>query len=381
MTMNLYQASNQWAHRPDDERFNNLDQLFTAVSERRANSTEKVVSIRDFNAGVGIDSNDNDILHVNFGKGIQQPTHWAFQQLANLASAPAAYLRSLPPALAAQCLNTSMNDRTNDYFKSLTLTTDESDIMTAATGAKYGRIWDVEVVEAAHQIIEKTGGRFYNPPAYMKRGDRIVMGADGKPLIEPAGLYASDRDVFMFFIDGGSRLEAGGERDVLHRGFFMWNSEVGKATFGLKTFLFRDCCGNHIVWDAQDTITLKIKHTSAAPYRFAEEAVPALKELTAASARPAELQIKRAKEYALPRTRGAEAGSKDGEFEKFLTAHGFSKGEGRKAIEYAEREEGACVSLWDFINGITAYARDLAYVDARIDLETRAGSLLNLVKE
>lgn len=366
---NLMEASTQWATRPDDERFHSMQDLYNAVLARRNASTEMIVKSNQFQAY----SNDDKNLLLDVGHMTAiEPTNWAFGQIASLAQAPAAYLRTLPAPLAAQCLNQSMSKRSVEEYKTLTIATDEVDVLASATGPKYGRIYDAQIVEAAQKIIDRTEGRFYNPPAYMKRAGQLVHGANGEILTEPAGLYASDRDVFMFFIDGGSIIDGGNERDQLNRGFFMWNSEVGKATFGLKAFLFRVVCGNNIVWDATEQFSLKIKHTSGAPYRFADEALPALKELTAASALPAELQIKRAKEYALP---------KDEEFQKFAAKFDFTKAQARKAVEYAEREEGQCATLWDFINGLTAYARDLAHTDSRIELETRAGKLLDIVKE
>jgi len=45
-------------------------------------------------------------------------------------------------------------------------------------------------------------------------------------------LYASDRDVFLFLVDDLNPIEAGrlrdGSPDLYFRGFYCWNSEVGR---------------------------------------------------------------------------------------------------------------------------------------------------------
>jgi len=48
-------------------------------------------------------------------------------------------------------------------------------------------------------------------------------------------------------------------------------------------------------------------------------------------------------------------------------------------VAAADQEEGGARSLMDIVNGITAYARGFKHTDARVDLETKAGKLLELV--
>jgi hypothetical protein len=178
----------------------------------------------------------------------------------------------------------------------------------------------------------------------------------------------------MFMIDGGSILEAG-PRAELHRGFFVWNSEVGSKTFGLCTFLFNTVCGNNIVWGATDVNRLVIRHTSGGPGRFDSQAMPALLDYVNASAAPVEHTIKAASEKIV--WDGKDA-SFAGLLEYLSKASKFSKSELRSAIDFAKAEEGDCRTLWQLVQGFTAYARGFDWVDARIDLETRAGKLLNL---
>lgn len=301
---------------------------------------------------------------LNRGMKSVEPSHWSFGQLAGWIHAPANYLRSIPQPLAVQCINHGIQAtaRENGALKFMAITREGSDVNTlqAVTSTSYGRIWDADVVACAQRIVDHTGGRFYNPKAYV----------NGE--VKPSGLYASDRDVFIFMIDGGSLLDAG-PRAQLNRGFFMWNSEVGSSTFGLTTFLFNVVCGNHIVWGASNVKELRIRHTSGGPYRFDAEAAPSLLAYAQASAQPELDAIKKAQQYLLPEP------AKD-KVVSWIREHGkFTVEEATEAYSFAKAEEGDCRSLWHVVQGLTAYARGFDWVDARVDLETRAGKLMNIV--
>ena len=46
-------------------------------------------------------------------------------------------------------------------------------------------------------------------------------------------------------------------------GFFVWNSEVGRRSFGVQTFWLQAVCQNHIVWDAIEVVEFSRKHTAS----------------------------------------------------------------------------------------------------------------------
>ena len=351
-----YAANREYMSRPADQRFETIDALKAAVDARRMVSFETMADVTDMEF---VPSPEGGIYVAS--KKLPAPalpTHYSFGQAAALVKAPAAYLRTLPNDLAAKALNYGVSQRDAESIKLLSFDDDALDRtrVQAFTSQTYGRIWDADVVAAAQKIVG-ADPRWTNPLEWSgKRG----------------GLYASDRDCFMFFIDGGSMVDGGSDRDQLNRGFFMWNSEVGNATFGIASFLFRVVCGNHIIHNMEGVKLLRIRHTSGGPERFINEAIPALQEYVAASAKPLEETVKRAKLFLLPK--------EENDFSQFFLTKGFSKGEVRRAKAMADQMEGQSAFLWDMVNGFTAIARELAFVDARNDLDKRAGKLLDLVK-
>ena len=65
---------------------------------------------------------------------------------------------------------------------------------------------------------------------------------------------------------------------------------------------------------------------------------------------------------------------------EFLRKRGFSKADTAKIIETVLAEEGRKpASVFDFVQGITALARDKAHQDARLDMECKAKKLLDRV--
>jgi hypothetical protein len=364
--VNLMAASKEWANRPDDERFQTLDALFDSVNGRRMRSTERVAPIGKIKA----EADGQDIV---FNSGIRRvtPSHWAFSQVASAIKAPADYLRRLPVNTAVQCLNDSIGTMATVPYKFMSLTAPDgigNNRLQALTGEHYGRIFDADVVQQARNIVSRTDGRFFNPKAYNRK-----TGA-----IEPSGLYASDRDCFMFLIDGGSFLDIG-PRAQLNRGFFLYNSEVGRRVYGMTMFLHNGVCGNHIVWGASGITELRIRHTSGGPARFIQEAMPTLLNYINESAAPATSAIRRAMDYLLPVTKREEVIEWLTDQSKTNNAK-LTKSEAVGAYDTAMEEEGECRTLWNVIQGVTAHAREFAFIDSRTELEAKVPRLMKLVE-
>lgn len=363
--MELMQASRQWASRPQDERFVSLHELAKKVSRERTLSRAPVVSSRD----IQVIPDANDKL-----KGIQvvgkagvpyTPTNWSFGQLAALGGAPAGYLRKLPAPIVADCMNYGLNFNRNVEEVGLLITKDGTDqSLRAATGPRYGRIWNEEIVEA---LIQQHGdgltGKFRVPGEF---GKQVEVTKNNTTI------YGSDRDIFVFLADEHNRIEMkdrrNGKGGSLARGFFVWNSEVGSNTVGAAFFLFDYVCENRIVWGAQDFKEIRLRHTVTAPSRWIEEITPVLEDYANSAAAPVEQTIRLAQQKRV-----------DDDLDAFLSKR-FTTPQitGIKAAH--EAEEGRPIeSLWDAVTGVTAFAKTIEHQDNRVSMERLGGKLLDLV--
>jgi hypothetical protein len=363
---NLYQASSQWASRPQDECFQEFGKLQDFTLRQKALSEEVDIPLKAIRVEA-TDGNGIRVLGID-GEHVH-PTNWGFKQLCSALGAPAAYLQTLPAPIAVQCLQDGLEKKgeSTESLRWLIQYENESRKranLASVTSVGYGRIWNANVVTPIKGVIDSYDGRFFNPPARNH--------VTGK--MEPSGLYASDRDFFAFFVDGGSvntpTLDDG--KSEIHHGFFASNSDVGGAKYEHLSFGLREVCGNHICWDVSDVKSTAIRHNRRAPERFVSEAMPDLRAFLANSGANLDKMaatIKAAQKFVLP--------TKIEEAVDFMRKRGFTGKESMSALLTAEQEEGTRNSLWDAFNGTTAFARSYLNMDARVNLEKRAGGLLS----
>ena len=369
-------VSSEWFSRPDDERFLSLTELHAAVKTRAERATTRTVETREVRVEASRDDAERLALIVPGRDQPVTPTHWSFDQLASLVGAPAGYLRQLPAPLAGINLQHGLIEQRAELMK--TLETEDGRVeLRAVTGPDYGRIWDHELVAAVMKIAGNgTGDTRWKVPGLL---DWSTMTYN--PLVDitrdTTTLYASDRDVFLFLVDDLHPIEAGrlpnGDPDLFFRGFYAWNSEVGSKTLGMASFYLRAVCMNRNIWGAEGFEEISIRHSKFAANRFAHEAAPALENFASSSPAPFMAGIKAARERIVAR--------KDEDREIFLRKRGFSRGETEKIIATVLEEEGRPPeSIFDFVQGITALARDKPHQDARLDLEGKAAKLLVSVR-
>ncbi|MEA3390905.1 MAG: DUF932 domain-containing protein [Pseudomonadota bacterium] len=365
-------VSSEWFSRPDDERFLSLTDLHTAVKARAERASTRTVETREVRVEASRDNAERLALIVPGRDQPVTPTHWSFGQLASLVGAPAGYLRQLPAPLAGINLQHGLIEHRAELMK--TLETEDGRVeLRAVTGPDYGRIWDHELVAAVMKIAGNgTGDTRWKVPGLL---DWSTMTYN--PLVDittdTTTLYASDRDVFLFLVDDLHPIEAGrlpnGDPDLFFRGFYAWNSEVGSKTLGMASFYLRAVCMNRNIWGAEGFEEISIRHSKFAANRFAHEAAPALENFASSSPVPFMAGIKAARERIVAR--------KDEDREIFLRKRGFSRGETEKIIRAVLEEEGhPPESIFDFVQGITALARDKPHQDARLELEGKASKLL-----
>lgn len=381
----------EWRVRPADERLPSLTALRARCDHLRQTSRAAVVANRNVTVAPGawdrVATGHDDaqerigaagaaearFVQSNLGTGLAvvgptgaayRPTHHAFNQLAALAGATAGYLRKLPPALAADCMNYGLHVMRDVEEIGLLLQRNGDSTLRAATGPNYGRIWDAEIAAVLHEEFGDGGGRWGGPQGSSE-------------------LYSSDRDMFAFLIDRAEPVEVpgigrGGSTELLFHGVMAWNSEVGSASLGVSDFLFRSVCLNRTVFGLRDRQTHRLRHTAGAPERWREQLAPALREIAKGGTRGvADL----ARAAAAKRIAPNEAGDTVGEAVTAFLNKRFGVGEVAGIQDVHMTEEGRPIeTLWDAHNGATAYARGITWQSDRVEVERRAGELLALAR-
>ena len=352
----LFDAHKQWLERPPDERFFDLQSLYDFTRNRQRQSLQRIRPLSMLQLCVSQDG----AIGMNGDTTPMYFTNWAFCQLASAIGAPARYLRTLPPEIVKDCLTHSLS-RSSDRCKVLlrspsSIEGDGAPPMVAAfTGPSYGRIWDADVIETLMRAVDGTGWRV--PPALPYHGSGH------------AGLYASDRDMFAFFVNDEHPIEIGNAK--LGKGFFLWNSETGASSFGLTTFLYSYSCGNHVVWGAEQVNELRIVHRIKAPERFCSEAIPILNRFVEDRTLTDSVSsmVEKAMEHRI--------GTSLEDVLKWFAPKPFTKREVITGFQSGQAEGDDVTTVWGMVQGLTAHARNMKHIDHRVDLERRAGALLN----
>lgn len=365
----------QWIARPADERFLSLADLHQSTLKRTRETFEERIDTRtvEFIAPTPKVIEDTHKMTVGLKDGREvAPTHWSFGQLASLAQAPAGYLRKLPSQIVADALTYGMRyNRANEAVK---LYGRDGLDLRAATGPDYGRIFDHEVVEAVQQIAGNgVGDSRWKVPGVMDW--RTMVYDPNHPVTkDTTTLYASDRDIFIFLVDDRNPISVGklpnGDDDLVFRGFYVTNSEVGSSALKIAAFYLRAICCNRLMWGVEGFQEVSMRHSKYAPARFLEEARPALQSFAEGSSARLLEGVEKAK--------AAKIASDNDEALDFLANRGMSRKRATEVMEYVEREEGRPLrTVWDVAQGISAAARTIEHTDERVAFEREAQKLLD----
>ena len=361
----------EWSSRPDDERYSSLYDLRDAVLARSKSSSDKIVDLNTVQAH----SAKNGNLMFDFDGDKMHPTNWSFRQLCRMTETPADYISKLPAPLAAECLNHGF-ERHVERQKLGIYSNYRSHELRAVTSEKYGRIFDHDVANALINLAgDGVGETRWKVPGNIDWSD-MTYHADVEVTKETTTLYASDRDIFCFLVDDKNPVEVGklanGDPDLMFRGFYVWNSEVGARSFGIATMYLRGVCQNRCLWGVEDFNEIKMTHSKTAPARFIEQVTPGLDEFVEGS--PARLieGVSAAKQ--------AIVATDDDQRIGFLRNQNLTRPTAQNIVDIHEKEEGRKPeSVWDFAQGITAFARGATHQDTRVKLERKAQVILDKV--
>lgn len=382
------ELSKQWATRADDERFLSLSDLRNQVATWADQSQDHEISPLDLAVGYDGALGENANLTIDYDGGRLNPTHYSFGQIASLANVPANYLRSdgVPPALAAACLRNGLINAARDEPErrmSAYVRHNGGNTLRALTSTRYGRIFDRDVVDSVIAVAgDGVGDTRWKIPGTIDWGKRFGNGtvrynSEVEITKQTTTLYASDRDVWMFLCDDRNPIEVGklpnGDPDLMFRGFYVYNSEVGDRVFGLAAMYLRAVCQNRNLWGVEGFQELTIRHTSGAPERFLDEVAPAL-ELYANSSQSKLVEgVAEAKRLSI--------GNDLEERIEFMQRFGFSRKMAVGMMKQHDEDEGRLpTNVWDAAQAATAFARTLGNQDARINMELAAQKMLDRVK-
>jgi hypothetical protein len=376
--MNLYEASRQWATRPPDQRFWMLEDLLRATIHHRKAAAVGTAYLNE----LGVEPENDQIILV--GKSGLKATmnNWAFGQLCSRFGAPASYLRTLPAELACRNLQYGM-DHINDHSIARILL-DQSEGLTARAilSEQYSRIWNFDLVG---RLLDLPAGWRVPPARPAHANDPSARPATKSDLLDdnmgqlsihvgdviaPAGLYASAEDLFVFMINEQNRINDGSEGG-LSRGFFLSNSEVGKASFKLATFYYRHVCGNHIAWSVSNVKELRLRHIGTADKRFNHEMQIELRKYSDASVSDEEAKITHARQFRL-------AVGKDAVLDLIFQRGILSRSRAEQAYITAERAGEIPETAWGLAQGITEMSQALPNADLRVELDRAAGKVLEM---
>jgi hypothetical protein len=356
--MELFQAHRQWAQRPEDERFMSLQSLHDACKAYANDAAEKSVPFADMR----VENVEGDVQLVGKAGVPAKLTHWAFGQLCQRLEAPASYLRDLPATLACQNLNRGLaqriKDATGNALANLLFHKNGSLLLRAITTDAYTRIWNYEVAERLLDL-EAQGWQPAKP--------------DIRVIDNRLPLYASDHDMFAFLSNANVTVEEKGTDQPMYRGVIVENSEVGSSALKLTRFLYREMCGNHIIWGASNVLDISVRHVGSARQKWNWYAAQ-IRRYAESSVSDEQAKIAEAKSKVIGATKEDVLDALFGKRSLNLSRTTIEKG--YDAV--VESQDGPANTQWGIVQGLTRYSQSIPFADKRTDIDRAAGRIMEV---
>jgi hypothetical protein len=381
--MELFKATRQWSTRPADQRFESLQELYDVTrnyASQACEATTKWDAMR-------VEAVDGDVQLVGRTGIPAKFTHWAFGQICSRVEAPASYLRDLPATLAAQNLNHGLAKKGDQTDAKLMFHKNGSLVLRACTSDVYSRIWNWEIAERLLRL-QQVGWEPARPDKRFDGGDptrcQVCDGTAQPDSINTCqfcrgtgrafpSLYASDHDMFAFVRNRSVVVREPGNPDGLQRGVIVENSEVGAGALKMTRFLYREMCGNHIIWGASKVLEISVRHVGNIHRSWGNFAYE-LKRYSEQSASDEEAKIASAKQRVI-------ASTKEGVLDALFSQKKLDVS--RKVLEGAYAavrpdQDGDPNTVWGFVQGLTRYSQTTPYADQRNKLDRAAGKIMEI---
>ena len=191
------QNSEELFVRVNDQRFEDLDSLYTFCLDNQDDSEEH----RLLPADAFPIFHDHRLKLKITGNRAFDFNHWSFEQACSIAKLKKANLNRLDAESAVRCLMAKL-----PYGSKPIQILTRGETVRAINRTGYSRLFDADLLG----VVIDEADWFDSPP----RG-----------FADAWGLYAGEQDMFAFLTDRKTWVEVGDE--AFSPGFFVWNSEVG----------------------------------------------------------------------------------------------------------------------------------------------------------
>jgi hypothetical protein len=364
MDSTISTAARQYANRPKDERFGSVADLVESAREDKRLSAECTYSLRDLSVMPDPlrevpGSVDHGIV-LQSPKGLATFTHWSFGQLCRMVGAPASYVRDLPPALGADCLNHGLHESAASGSDAVLLVKSNGcdPVVRAVNSDSYGRVWDAPLYGEIKNLIMDQDSSWTLPPTWTG---------------EPAGAYRGDRDSFLILTNGGSIVadpSISSADGHMYRGLLVRNSEVGASSVVIEAILYRYVCGNHMLWGAMVDRSFRRRHVGARALRDTIREIGRIAiSWSNRSASSDEAIVRSLIDHEIAHTQAAVVDE--------LRKMGATRDQAETAFIRCEQQETASPrSFWGVAQGLTRLSQDAPYQDERYQLDRLAAQVL-----
>ena len=340
----LTAANHELFRRPPEEQFGSFEELRAAAAEQRKRCREVECRERD------VLFSESGTIHL--GDHAVQPMHYSLGQLAAMARVPMGLLERLKPETRASVLN-----QTFPRGRKFKIGLADGDHLRAVTSDRYERVWDDEL----YDVLD----RWLLPSGFIPAVPTMGGGEGQKP-----ALFRSDRDSFAFFYSTEDPQDAFGG---LRKGVVVFNSEVGAKSLGYSTFIFREVCGNFLIWGAEGVIEKRKRHTSTVRELFRSFD----QELRTISNQVSPLEYAVIEKAA--QTPFVESGRPEDAAKRLHKEFGIPRDIVPEVLEAVRLPENpGDESVWSYVNAITSTAKLEPYAEGRVALAATAGELLSV---